>query len=94
LLEFQPYYEQIATPFEGKFTKDDLRALLERIAAHQDAAPHPPHNGPHEYVTEIPCQTTKRRLRAVPAASTSVPARRLVIVGCQVKGTTSELVLP
>ena len=38
LLDFQQYYEQIATPFEWKFTKDDLNALLERIAAHEDAA--------------------------------------------------------
>jgi hypothetical protein len=38
LLEFQQYYEQIATPFEWKFTKDDLNALLQRITAHEDAA--------------------------------------------------------
>jgi hypothetical protein len=38
LLDFQHYYEQIATPFEWKFTKDDLNALLKRIAAHEDAA--------------------------------------------------------
>ena len=38
LLDFQQYYEQIATPYEWKFTKDDLNALLERIAAHEDAA--------------------------------------------------------
>src|SRR3954470_524134 len=38
LLDFQQYYEQIATPFEWKFTKDDLNALLQRIAAHEDAA--------------------------------------------------------
>ena len=38
LLDLQQYYEQIATPFEWKFTKDDLNALLERIAAHEDAA--------------------------------------------------------
>src|SRR6478752_3858765 len=37
-LDFQQYYEQIATPFEWKFTKDDLNALLERIAAHENAA--------------------------------------------------------
>jgi DDE superfamily endonuclease len=37
LLAFQQYYEQIATPFEWKFTKNDLNALLERIAAHGDA---------------------------------------------------------
>jgi hypothetical protein len=37
LLEFQQHYEQIATPFEWKFTKKDLNALLERIAAHSDA---------------------------------------------------------
>ena len=34
LLAFQQHYEQIATPFEWKFTKDDLNALLERVAAH------------------------------------------------------------
>ena len=34
LLDFQQHYEQIATPFEWKFTKNDLNALLERIAAH------------------------------------------------------------
>ena len=38
LLDFQQYYEQIATPFEWKFTKDDLNALLARIAVHEDAA--------------------------------------------------------
>jgi hypothetical protein len=37
LLDFQQYYEQIATPFEWKFTKNDLIALLERIASHDDA---------------------------------------------------------
>jgi hypothetical protein len=31
------YYQQIATPFEWKFTKSDLNALLERIAAHDNA---------------------------------------------------------
>ena len=38
LLDFQQYYEQIATPFEWKFTKDDLNALLERISTHEGAA--------------------------------------------------------
>ena len=38
LLDFQHYYEQIATPFEWKFTKDDLNALLERIAARENTA--------------------------------------------------------
>ena len=37
LLDFQQYYQQIATPFEWKFTKSDLNALLERIAAHHNA---------------------------------------------------------
>ena len=37
LLDFQQYYEQIATPFEWKFTKNDLNALLKRIASHDDA---------------------------------------------------------
>jgi hypothetical protein len=36
LLDFQQYYEQIATPFEWKFTKDDLNALLKRIADHEN----------------------------------------------------------
>jgi hypothetical protein len=35
LLKFQDYYQQIATPFEWKFTKADLNDLLDRITAHQ-----------------------------------------------------------
>ena len=30
LLAFQDYYEQIATPFEWKFTRADLRRVLDR----------------------------------------------------------------
>ncbi len=37
LLAFQHHYEQIATPFEWRFTQNDLNALLDRIAAHEDA---------------------------------------------------------
>jgi hypothetical protein len=37
LLAFQQHYEQIATPFEWKFTRNDLNALLDRVAAHEDA---------------------------------------------------------
>jgi hypothetical protein len=37
LLDFQEYYQQIATPFEWKFTKADLKDLLDRIAAHENA---------------------------------------------------------
>jgi len=33
LLGFQHYYEQIATPFEWKFTRRDLNALLRKIKA-------------------------------------------------------------
>jgi transposase len=36
LLEFQHYYQQMATPFEWKFTKADLNALLDRITAHEN----------------------------------------------------------
>lgn len=32
LLEFQPYYEAIAQPFEWKFTRDDLKKLMARLA--------------------------------------------------------------
>jgi len=39
LLAFQDHYEQIASPFEWKFTKADLRDLLARIAA-RDTVPH------------------------------------------------------
>jgi hypothetical protein len=31
LLCFQNYYEQIASPFEWKFTRDDLNILLNKI---------------------------------------------------------------
>jgi hypothetical protein len=34
LLAFQDYYQQIATPFEWKFTKSDLDLLLKRLTAH------------------------------------------------------------
>jgi hypothetical protein len=37
ILAFQQHYEQIATPFEWKFTKADLNDLLERIAAHENS---------------------------------------------------------
>jgi DDE superfamily endonuclease len=37
LLEFQDYYQQIATPFEWKFTTADLQDLLNRITAHENA---------------------------------------------------------
>ncbi len=35
LLSFQDHYQQIATPFEWKFTKSDLDLLLKRLAAHE-----------------------------------------------------------
>ncbi|MGO8957582.1 MAG: IS630 family transposase [Streptosporangiaceae bacterium] len=35
LLAFQDYYQQIATPFQWKFTRSDLEDLLKRIAAHE-----------------------------------------------------------
>jgi hypothetical protein len=35
LLGFQEHYEQIAAPFEWKFTRADLDALLERFASHE-----------------------------------------------------------
>lgn len=38
LLDFQTHYEHIATPFEWKFTKADLYALLARATAHEAAA--------------------------------------------------------
>jgi hypothetical protein len=31
LLEFQHYYEQIAKPFEWKFTREDLATLLNKL---------------------------------------------------------------
>jgi hypothetical protein len=35
LLRFERYYEASAAPFEWKFTRVDLAALLRRLAAHQ-----------------------------------------------------------
>jgi len=37
LLAFQDHYQQIATPFEWKFTTSDLDLLLKRLAAHEPA---------------------------------------------------------
>ena len=36
LLAFQARYEQYAKPFEWKFTRDDLKALLAKLAARDD----------------------------------------------------------
>jgi DDE superfamily endonuclease len=36
LLEFQHHYQQIATPFEWRFTTTDLNDLLARITTHQN----------------------------------------------------------
>jgi hypothetical protein len=38
-LTFQGYYERIATPFEWRFTKDDLAALLQKLDRHATAPP-------------------------------------------------------
>ena len=35
LLAFQDYYQQIAAPFQWKFTRSDLDDLLQRITAHE-----------------------------------------------------------
>jgi DDE superfamily endonuclease len=37
LLTFEQHYQQIATPFQWKFTSTDLHQLLARIAAHEQA---------------------------------------------------------
>ena len=39
LLQFQDYYEQLATPFEWKFTRDDLARLIKKLAAKSDSLP-------------------------------------------------------
>jgi hypothetical protein len=39
LLAFQNYYESIATPFEWRFTKDDLAALLRKLDRDRPALP-------------------------------------------------------
>jgi hypothetical protein len=41
LLDFQDRYNQHAAPFAWKFTRTDLDALLERIAAHERDNPLP-----------------------------------------------------
>jgi hypothetical protein len=41
LLDFQDRYNHTATPFAWKFTRTDLDALLERIAAHERDNPLP-----------------------------------------------------
>jgi DDE superfamily endonuclease len=39
LLAFQGYYEHLATPFEWRFTKDDLAVLLKKFDRHVTALP-------------------------------------------------------
>jgi hypothetical protein len=39
LLAFQGYYERLATPFEWRFTKDDLAALLRKARRRPNRVP-------------------------------------------------------
>lgn len=39
LLGFQERYESIATPFEWKFTREDLRRLMERLSGEEAGLP-------------------------------------------------------
>lgn len=39
LLAFQAHYERIARPFEWRFTKDDLAALIRKLDGHATALP-------------------------------------------------------
>ena len=39
LLRFQEHYEQVAQPFEWKFTRDDLNQLLSKLAAREIRQP-------------------------------------------------------
>jgi DDE superfamily endonuclease len=41
LAAFEQRYNTVATPFDWKFTRDDLNDLLKRIAAHERTAPPP-----------------------------------------------------
>jgi len=36
LLRFQTYYESVAKPFEWKYTREDLRRLLEKLSLHEN----------------------------------------------------------
>ena len=38
LLDFQQYFQQIATPFEWNFTRKKLKKLLERLDQHSQHA--------------------------------------------------------
>ena len=38
LLDFQQYFQQIATPFEWNFTQEKLKKLLERLDQHSQHA--------------------------------------------------------
>ena len=43
ILAFQDRYNATATPFDWRFTRTNLDRLLDRIAAHETAAPYPEH---------------------------------------------------
>jgi hypothetical protein len=38
LLDFQAHYQAVARPFQWRFTRNDLHALLEKLAAPRRAA--------------------------------------------------------
>lgn len=55
ILRFQAYYQEIAQPFQWRFTRQDLEALLKRVDADRvvhDSRP-PGHPASPEYVTEL-----------------------------------------
>ncbi len=72
LLAFQTHYETIAHPFEWKFTRRDLAALLKKIGLHSPPPPTTSRSMINKYVCELMNRTTK----ALACRHASMPASR------------------
>src|SRR4051812_22770688 len=90
LLDFGRHYEQIAAPFEWKFTRQDLHRLLDRLNASQPATLRPPQQtAPRAFQRKFPPPGPPPTPRPPQRQSARHPSRRL-IRATPIRGRTSE----
>jgi hypothetical protein len=62
VLSSQDYYDRIATPFQGRFTRDDLAAPMRKLGSDTST---PAVGAQAEYVAEPVNQSTRNRLNVL-----------------------------
>ena len=74
LAAFEDRYNELAEPFDWRFTRDDLARLLERIATHDPTAPALPAGRVSRYSREIQAEGSPRYSpQAQSSASSGLP---------------------